>query len=229
MRNYSFSQRHRTALAAAAGFTIVELLIASAISAVMMAMIANLTVHQIRLGDNFYTTATLNRRFRQLSDLLRDEFNEACLLRANADPRTTATAPDTPCNPEAVSPCGSLTPLPGVSTPAIGTDVRLLIPILNPATNTTVYRPVRYILDGTDLRRLGPRVNDNGTLDANDLPANYLARVGDLVMNNVAAFSTTVSPDCAWATLNVTLTLPGTSTTQARVLRLYSGADLSIT
>jgi type II secretory pathway pseudopilin PulG len=227
IRNHSFSQRHREALAAATGFTIVELLIASAISAVMMAMIADLTVHQIRLGDNFYTTATLNRRFRQLSDLLRDEFNEACLLRANTDPRSTATAPDTPCNPEAVSPCGNLQT--GVSTPAIGTDVRLLIPILDPATNATVYRPVRYTLDGTELRRRGPRINNNGTLDANDLPANYLARVGDLVMNNVAAFSTTVSPDCAWATINVTLTLPGTSTTQARTLTMYSGANLSIT
>lgn len=223
MSNHSFSQRHGTALAAAAGFTIVELLIASSISAVMMAIIANLTVHQIRLGDNFYTTATLNRRFRQLSDLLRDEFNEACLLRADANPRTTATAPDTPCNPEAASPCGNLQT--GVSTPATGADVRLLMPILNPATNTTAYQVVRYYRNATtnSLLRDGPQVNNDGTLNSTT-PDN-----GRLVMNNVAAFSTTVSPDCAWATINVTLTLPGTSTTQARVLRLYSGADLSIT
>ena len=223
MSNHSFSQRHRAALAAAAGFTIVELLIASSISAVMMAMIAGLTVHQIRLGDNFYTTATLNRRFRQLSDLLRDEFNEACLLRADANPRTTATAPDTPCNPEAASPCGNLQT--NVSTPATGADVRLLMPILNPATNTTAYQVVRYYRNATtnSLLRDGPQVNNNGTLNSTTTDN------GRLVMNNVAAFSTTVSPDCAWATINVTLTLPGTSTTQARTLTLYSGADLSIT
>jgi hypothetical protein len=223
MSNHSFSQRHRAALAAAAGFTIVELLIASSISAVMMAMIAGLTVHQIRLGDNFYTTATLNRRFRQLSDLLRDEFNEACLLRADANPRTTATAPDTPCNPEAASPCGNLQT--NVSTPATGADVRLLMPILNPATNTTAYQVVRYYRNATtnSLLRDGPQVNNNGTLNSTTTDN------GRLVMNNVAAFSTTVSPDCAWATINVTLTLPGTSTTQARTLTLYSGADLAIT
>ncbi|MFM7362042.1 MAG: type II secretion system protein J, partial [Cyanobium sp.] len=207
MHKHPFSQRHRAALVAAAGFTIVELLIASSISAVMMAMIAGLTVHQIRLGNNFYTTATLNRRFRQLSDLLRDEFNEACLLRADANPRTTATAPDTPCNPEATSPCGNLQT--GVSTPATGADVRLLMPILNPATNTIDYRVVRYYRSSTDptlLLRDGPRVNNDGTINSTTTDT------GLLVMNNVAAFSTTVSPDCAWATINVTLTLPGTST-----------------
>jgi hypothetical protein len=110
-----------------------------------------------------------------------------------------------------------------VSTPATGADVRLLMPILNPATNTTAYQVVRYYRSGTDLLRDGPQVNNNGTLNSTTTDN------GRLVMNNVAAFSTTVSPDCAWATINVTLTLPGTSTTQARTLTLYSGADLSIT
>jgi hypothetical protein len=112
-----------------------------------------------------------------------------------------------------------------VSTPATGADVRLLMPILNPATNTTAYQVVRYYRNATtnSLLRDGPQVNNDGTLNSTT------ADNGRLVMNNVAAFSTTVSPDCAWATINVTLTLPGTSTTQARVLSLYSGADLSIT
>ena len=196
----------------AAGFTLVELLTATTLLVLTMAVVTVLTIQQIRLTDTISITATLDRRFRKLSTLLREEFREACLLRADTDTRTTAISTDTPCNPVRVSPCGNLTT--GVSTPATGSDVRLLIPI-----STTDYRVVRFYLDGTDLRRDGPAINEDGTLSttvSNDQP----------VATNISAFTTTVSPDCSWATLNITLRVPGTSTTQLRALSLYSGADL---
>jgi len=196
----------------AAGFTLVELLTATTLLVLTMAVVTVLTIQQIRLTDTISITATLDRRFRKLSTLLREEFREACLLRADTDPRTTAISPDTPCNPVRVSPCGNLTT--GVSTPATGRDVQLLIPI-----STTDYRVVRFYLDGTDLRRDGPAINEDGTLSttvSNDQP----------VATNISAFTTTVSPDCSWATLDITMSVPGTSTTQTRRLSLYSGADL---
>ena len=208
--------------AMSSGFTLVELLIATSISVITMAMVAVLSVHQIRITDTISTNATLDRRFRTLSNLLREEFREACLLRADANPRTTAIAPDTPCNPEPVSPCGNLTT--GVSNPALGNDVRLLMPIRSGvATNPPDYRVVRFYRSGTDLLRDGPAINNNGTLDST------ITTNGLLVASNVSAFTTTVSPDCSWATLNITMSVPGTATTQSRTLTLYSGADLSLT
>ena len=205
----------------AAGLTLVELLIAAAVSLVSISAISALSVHQIRITDTVSTTATLDRRFRQLTELFREEFREACLLRAGANPRTSATAPgDTPCKPEPTSPCGNLTT--GVSTPATSTDVRLLMPISQTAANTITYQVVRFHLSGTNLLRDGPAINNNGTLDSATNTTNQL------VANNVSAFSATVSPDCSWATLNMTLGIPGTAITQTRILTLYSGAELSI-
>jgi hypothetical protein len=211
----------------AAGFTLVELLTATTLLVLTMAVVTVLTIQQIRLTDTISITATLDRRFRKLSNLLREEFREACLLRADTNPRTTAIPPDTPCNPERVStvepvsPCGRLTPLPGVSIPALGSDVRLLIPISTAAASTPDYRVVRFYLNGTELRRNGPPINEDGTLSATD-------PIDQPVATNVSAFTTTVSPDCSWARLNITLLVPGTSTTQTRTLSLYSGADLPI-
>jgi len=207
--------------AAPSGFTLVELLIASVISVITMGMVAVLSVHQIRITDTISTTATLDRRFRKLSNLLREEFREACLLRADTNPRTTAIPPDTPCNPEPVSPCGNLTT--GVSTPASGNDVRLLMPISLPATNTISYQVVRFYRSGTDLLRDGPAINNDGTLNSTTVTN------GQLVASNISAFTTTVSPDCSWARLNITMSVPGTATTQNRILTLYSGSGLTIT
>lgn len=213
------SQGRTASKTPAAGFTLVELLTATTLLVLTMAVVAVLTIQQIRLTDTISITATLDRRFRKLSDLLREEFREACLLRADTNPRTTAITPDTPCNPEPVSPCGNLTT--GVSIPALGSDVRLLIPISTAAASTPDYRVVRFYLNGTELRRNGPPINEDGTLSATD-------PIDQPVATNVSAFTTTVSPDCSWATLNITMLVPGTSTTQTRTLSLYSGADLPI-
>jgi hypothetical protein len=97
------------------------------------------------------------------------------------------------------------------------------MPISLAATNTISYQVVRFYRSGTDLLRDGPAITNNGTLNSTTTTN------GLLVASNVSAFTTTVSPDCSWARLNITMSVPGTATTQTRILTLYSGADLSIT
>ena len=183
------------------GFTLVEMLIAGGVSAVMMALIANLAVHQIRISDNYFTTATLNRRFNIFSTLLRSEFKEACQLRVDSNPSSAN------CTPPAASDCGNLTT--NVSTPANGSNLRLMIPVYNSATNTTTYPIVQYFTNGTELRRNGPAVNNDGSLSTALPPY-----TDQLLMNNVSAFVVEVTPDCSTAIFNLTLRLPGTTTTQ---------------
>jgi type II secretory pathway pseudopilin PulG len=199
------------------GFTLVELLIGGIISALVLGAVGVLAVHQIRIADRVYSTATVNRSFKRLSDLLKIELGEACLLRRGENPRTTATLPDTPCNPETTSAC---------ATPSATADLRLLVPIV--ATDNTIsYSVVRYYLVGTELRRDGPQINTTGQLIAPTL-ANPVV-TGSRVLTNVAAFVPTVSADCTWVSLNVSLTTPGSiTTTVTRTLTINSGAAASI-
>ena len=199
------------------GFTLVELLIGAVLSSLALGSVAFLAVHQIRIADSSYASATVNRSFRRLSDLLRVEVGEACLLRRGLDPRTTATLPDTPCSPQQPSVC---------EVPSATEDLRMLIPVEVIGSNTPAYRVVRYYRSnngaGNELLRDGPQVNDNGTLrsDTNNTASR--------VLTNVASFVPTVSADCTWVTLQVGLTVPGSATVVNRTLSLYSGAGGSI-
>lgn len=201
------------------GFTLVELLLGLALSGVALGSVAYLAVHQIRLADTAYASVTVDRSFRRLSDLLRLEVSEACLLRGGADPRTTATLPDTPCSPQNPSVCDPATP---------AADLRLLIPVLSPGSNTPIYEVVRYSRSnngtGNELLRIGPRVNANGAL----VPATTDPNNPDRVLTNVSSFVATVSADCTWVSLQVGLTVPGTAQVVNRTLTLYSGATGSI-
>lgn len=192
------------------GFTLVELLIGGVVSAIVLGSVAVLAIHQIRIADGVYASSTINRNFKRLSDLLKTEAGEACLLRGGADPRTTATLPDSPCKPLATSNC----------TGAATTDLRLLIPV-QAANNTIGYNVVRYYLSGTELLRDGPQVGTNGLLT-------NTADTGSRVLPNVSTFAPTVSADCTWVSLDVGLTVPGTVNVVNRTLTLYSGASESI-
>lgn len=195
-----------------AGFTLVELLIGAVISAIVLGSVAVLGVQQLRLADRVYALTTLNRNFRRISDLLRVEAGEACILRGGANPRTTATLPDTPCKPENPSVCA-----PGT---AIFTDLRMLIPV-SAANNTIAYNVVRYYLNGTELLRDGPQVGTDGLLTTT-------ASTGSRVLGNVSTFAATVSADCTWVSINLGLTVPGSADVETRTLTLYSGASESI-
>lgn len=209
------------------GFTLVELLISGVVSAIVLGAIAALAVHQIRIADTVYASTTIDRQFRRLSDLLKIEVGEACILRGGADPRTTATLPDTPCKPLATSNC----------TGADTADLRLLIPIQG-AGNTISYNIVRYYVDGTELRREGPQVGANGLLIpiTTGTPA-----VIQRVLTNVSAFTPRVSADCTWVRFRALgLTVPRTTTVVNRPnpslqpdptpgeLTFYSGASQGI-
>jgi hypothetical protein len=191
------------------GFALIELLIGGVVSAVVLGSVAVLAVHQIRIADNVYASTLINRNFKRLSDLLKVEVDEACLLRGGVDPRTTATLPDTPCKPLVTSNCS------GAAT----ADLRLLIPVAA-ANNTIGYNVVRYYLNGTDLLRDGPQVGTDGLLTTT-------AATGSRVLSNVTTFTPTVSADCTWVSLVVGLTVPGTNAVN-RTLTLYSGASESI-
>lgn len=208
-------QRHlrRRRRRMAAGFTLAELLVGSALTTLVLAALSGLALHQIRFIDRQYALATTHRSFRKLSDLLRDEIDEACLLRTDVDPRTSATPPDTPCHPEPSTPCNA----------SAGQDLRLLIPVLDTATNRLSYTLVRYYLSGRDLLRDGPSVAANGSLT----PGSLLN--GQRVLTNVTRFRPTVARDCNSVDISVELAVPGSSDlTPPRTLSLAAGANLSI-
>ncbi|MCP9885111.1 hypothetical protein KBY97_08230 [Synechococcus sp. ATX 2A4] len=196
------------------GFTLVELLIGSVLTIITMGSVAFLAAQQIRVADNVYATTTINRSFRRFSDLLKVEVAEACMLRGGVNPRTTATLPDTPCKPQDPSVC-----LPQTTT----SDLRMLVPIQPPGSNAITYTNIiRYYLSGTELLRDGPQIGVNSLL----VPGTTVA--ASRVLSNVSAFTATVSGDCTWVTLNLTLAVPGSTAVVARQLTLYSGSSLSI-
>lgn len=194
------------------GFTLVELLIGGVISAIVLGSVAFLGVQQIRIADRVYALTTVNRNFRRISDLLKVEAGEACILRGGASPRTTATLPDTPCKPQDPSVCA-----PGTAS---FTDLRMLIP-LQDASNAISYNVVRYYLSGNELLRDGPQVGANGLLTTT-------VTNGSRVLGNVSTFAATVSTDCTWVSLNLGLSVPGSADVVTRTLTLYSGASESI-
>ncbi len=194
------------------GFTLIELLIGGVLTAIALGSVAVLSVHQIRIADRVYSLTTVNRNFRRISDLLKVEAGEACILRGGASPRTTATLPDTPCKPENPSVCA-----PGTAS---FTDLRMLIP-LQDASNAISYNVVRYYLSGNELLRDGPQVNANGVLTTT-------VTNGSRVLGNVSTFAATVSADCTWVSLNLGLSVPGSADVVTRTLTLYSGASESI-
>ena len=196
----------------AAGFTLIELLIGGVLTAIALGSVAVLSVHQIRIADRVYALTTINRNFRRISDLLKVEVGEACLLRGGANPRTTATLPDTPCKPQDPSVCAPA---------AASTDLRLLIPIQTSGSNTITYSIVRFYRSGNELLRDGPQVDANGLLTAT-------AATGSRVLSNVSTFTPTVSADCTWVSLDLGLSVPGSADVVTRTLTLYSGAAESI-
>lgn len=197
------------------GFTLVELLIGAVLSSLALGAVAFLVVHQIRIADRSYASATVDRSFRRLSDLLRAEVGEACLLRGGQSPlrNPAPPPPETQCSPRTPSVCAPR---------AAAADLQLLIPVVVPGSNTPNPQVVRFHLSNNELLRDGPQVNANGTL----LPTT--PNTNSRVLTNVASFVPTVSDDCTSVELQVGLRVPGTATVVTRELTFYSGAGASI-
>ena len=190
------------------GFTLVELLTAVLLSALVIESLAQLAVQQINLANRVYGFSSTNRNFRRLSDLLKIEVGEACLLRKGLALPTTYTWPNNPCKPLSTSAC---------STSSSNNKLYLLIPIQG-SDNSIVYSNTAfYYLSGTDLLREGPQVGTDGLLSST---ANVTGR---RVLTNVTTFIPSVSADCTSVDLEVGVTYPGKAEVR-RTLSFYSGA-----
>lgn len=192
------------------GFTLVELLIGLALTTLVLGSLAVLAVQQMQLANRVVGFTDVNRNFQRLSDLLKIETGEACILRKGVSPRTTATLPDTPCKPEATSAC---------ATPSSANELWLLVAIQD-GINGIAYAPIRYYLSGTDLLRDGPQVDDNGLLTTT-------TATGSRVLTNISRFVPEVSTDCTWVSLDVGVTYPGRAEVR-RSLSLYSSASMMV-
>jgi type II secretory pathway pseudopilin PulG len=192
------------------GFTLVELLIGVALTSLVLGSLAVLAVQQMQLANRVVGFTDVNRNFQRLSDLLKIETGEACILRKGVSPRTTATLPDTPCKPQATSAC---------ATPSSANELWLLVAIQD-GINGIAYAPIRYYLSGTDLLRDGPQVDDNGLLTTT-------SATGSRVLTNISRFVPEVSTDCTWVSLDVGVTYPGRAEVR-RSLSLYSGASMMV-
>lgn len=196
------------------GFTLVEMLIGSAVTIIVLGSLATLAVQQIRVANRVYALSTVNRSFMRLSDSLRADVQEACILQGDAYPRNTATLPDTPCRPLRTSACAG----------TASTDLRMLIRMTTAAgaMDYTTGR-VRYWRDAStnELRRDGPTVSPAGVL-------NTTIVTNQRVMSNVTGFVPTVSADCTWVSAVVTVAVPASSDTVQRTIALYSGASETI-
>lgn len=196
------------------GFTLVEMLIGSTVTIIVLGGLATVAVQQIRVADRVYALSTVNRSFMRLSDSLRADVQEACILQGDAYPRNTATLPDTPCRPLLASAC----------TGAASTDLRMLIPTTT-AAGAIDYSTgrVRYWFDAStnSLLRDGPTVSPAGVL-------NTTVVNNQRVMSGVTGFVPTVSADCTWMRAVVTVSVPGSADTQERTITLYSGASETI-
>jgi hypothetical protein len=202
----------RRRLGPSRGFTLVELVVGSALSLLVVTALSGIALQQIRIADRGYSSAMAQRGFRKLSDLMRSESREACLMRTDSDFRIPpGDSRETRCTPEAATSC---------STTA-GKDLRLLFPILNTATNQIDYGVVRYYLVDSELRRDGPLVSANGSL----VPGSTLN--GQRVLTNVARFVPTVAADCQSVTITIVLAIPGTNQV-SRTISLAAGPRLMV-
>ena len=191
------------------GFTLVELLIGVALSASVIGSVAQIAVQQINLANRVYGFISTNRNFRRLSDLLKIEVGEACILSKGGTPFREATWPDNPCKPLNTFKCEAI---------SAAKELWLLVPLQASDGSTTYNNPIKYYLNGTDLLRDGPQVGTDGLLSTTSLATT------SRVITNVTTFIPTVTSDCTSVTLEVGVTYPGKAEVK-RTLSFYSGSS----
>ncbi|MCP9848798.1 hypothetical protein [Cyanobium sp. Morenito 9A2] len=173
-----------------AAFTLTELLIGVAIGAVAILGVARLMVSYTNASNNRIWASQADRSFSRLSFLLNTEIGEGCALQSGSNPAS--------CNPPSTGTC------PGTA----GTDIRVRVPVLN-AAGTFSYQTIRYYLTGTQLLRDGPAILPSGRLDT---ATNV---TGAVLVDNVSAFTPTVSADCRSVALALTFTIPNAASCPA--------------
>jgi len=173
-------------------FTMLELLAVVAVGGVALATTAKLLVSQIRITRTLHSSGQVQQDLSRLHRFLLAETQEACSFQLGSTSQTN---------------CGAACVTSGFN------ELRLLVPITTSVnsdpTDAANLRTIIYRLSGTQLLRTGPRILSSGTLDT----ASTNDQVDTLVIDNVNAFTPTLSNDCNIVTISLRLNVPGSSAT----------------
>ena len=196
----SFNRRRPRQPGSNQAFSLVELLVAVAVSATVISMAANLAINYMNTSNKAKWVAQTQQDVSRLSRLLKTEINEACLVQVDSKPSTSTTSP---CSPTGTA-CST----------AAGTTLYLLVPVTL-ADGSVTYRVISYSRNGSDLRRDGPRISADGTLDTSQSDVSNVVVMDNLV-NGSGGFIPSVDSSCTTATLNVQYAVPNGGGTVTR-------------
>ncbi len=205
--------------AAAAGFTLVELLVGVVLGGIALASIASVAVSHVRTTSRVTWNTQAQRDIAKINSFLAVESREACAFSAGAAaPANWATSPmPTP------SPCTL------ACTTGAATEVRLLVPFNTGVNAAPIPRVIRFYtaVNATtglrELRRDGPAITTTGQL--NSTLANNLT--GSVLIDGVNTFTANVSPDCRTLTLQLNLDVPNNGgTTPLESITLTTGVRM---
>jgi prepilin-type N-terminal cleavage/methylation domain-containing protein len=181
-------------------FSLVELLVAVAVSATVISMAAILAINYMKTSNTAKWVAQTQQDVSRLSRLLKTEVNEACLVQVDSAPSTSTASP---CSPTGTA-CSTAT----------GTTLYLLVPVTL-ADGSVTYRVISYSRNGSDLRRDGPRISADGTLDTSQSDVSNVVVMDNLV-NGSGGFIPSVDSSCTTATLDVQYAVPNGGGTVTR-------------
>jgi prepilin-type N-terminal cleavage/methylation domain-containing protein len=192
-------------------FSLVELLVAIAVSATVISMAAILAINYMKTSNTAKWVAQTQQDVSRLSRLLKTEVNEACLVQVDSPPSTTSTPPNSPCSPTGTA-CSE----------APGTTLYLLVPVTL-ADGSVTYRVISYSPrpNGTDLLRSGPPIASDGSLDTTQSDVSNVVVMDNLVVTNNlvngnSGFTASVDSSCTTATLQVRYAVPNGGGTVTR-------------
>jgi prepilin-type N-terminal cleavage/methylation domain-containing protein len=185
------------------GFTLIELMVALVVSAIVISLAARLASDYMSSTNTATWVAQVQHDISRFSRLLKTEVNEACLVQVDTSPSTTATAPSTPCTP----------PVSACSTTA-GTTLYLLLPVTL-VDGSVTYRVISYSRNGSDLRRTGPPIAADGSLDTTQSDVSNVVVMDNLV-NGSGGFRPSVDSSCTTATMSVQYAVPNGGGTVSR-------------
>jgi prepilin-type N-terminal cleavage/methylation domain-containing protein len=198
-----FSRRRRARGRRRGGFTLTELMVALVVSATVITLAAGQATNYMRTTNTATWVAQVQHDISRFSRLLKTEVNEACLVQVNSSPSTTATAPSTPCTP----------PVAACSTTA-GTTLFMLVPVTL-VDGSVTYRVISYSRNGSELRRTGPPIAADGSLDTTQSDVSNVVVMDNLV-NASSGFIPSVDSSCTTATMSVQYAVPNGGGTVSR-------------
>ncbi|MCP9835570.1 MULTISPECIES: prepilin-type N-terminal cleavage/methylation domain-containing protein [unclassified Cyanobium] len=202
---------------AAAGFTLVELLVGVVLGGIALASIASVAVSHIRTTSRVTWNTQVQRDIAKINSFLAVESREACAFSAGAAaPANWATSPmPTP------SPCTT------ACTTGAANEVRLLVPFNTGVNAAPTPRVIRFYtaVNGTtgltELRRDGPAITATGQLNQTT------NLTGSVLVDGVNTFTATVSPDCRTVTLQLSFDVPNNGgTTPLESITLTTGVRM---